>query len=167
MDLNLKGVLDAVGPTAGLIFASWLFLSFLGQRYAAGYERYRALISEYRDQEGRSPRHKLLGEQILLYKRRCEQMKIATNLGVLAAMFLITTLVAAALVAIFPAAELLKYVSAASSIVGLLLVLAGACIVMRENTLIQHALDGELADIPELAKEAGGGARAAFEEKHS
>jgi len=167
MDFNLKGVLDVVGPTAGLIFASWLFLSFLGQRYSVGYERYRALIKEYREQQGRSARRTLLGEQILLYKRRCEQMKVATNLGVVAALFLITTIIAATLNVIFPAADFLKYVSAAASMIGLLLVSGGAVLVMIENTHIQQALDGEIADIPELAPNAGSGARAAFEEKRS
>ena len=94
-------------------------------------------------------------------------MKLATNLGVAAALFRSQLLVAAALLAIFPAAAILKYVSAASAILGLLLVFAGACVVMRENTSIQYALDGEIADIPELAPRAGEGARAAFEQNES
>jgi hypothetical protein len=49
MEFKLKDVLDAVGPTASLIFAAWIYLSFLQQRYSSGYQNYRDLVSMYRD----------------------------------------------------------------------------------------------------------------------
>jgi hypothetical protein len=86
---ELKDLLQALGPTASLIFAAWIFLSFLQSRYSAAYERYRSLLDEFRQHSNRDRRRESLHEQILEYKRRCEQMRRATNLGVIAAICLI------------------------------------------------------------------------------
>ena len=50
MDFELKDLLEAIGPNATLIFAAWIFLSFLQQRYTAAYDRYRALVPRQRGQ---------------------------------------------------------------------------------------------------------------------
>jgi hypothetical protein len=80
-EFDLKDLLEAVGPTASLIFAAWIFLTFLQARYTAAYERFRALIAELRSHRGQDQRRTSLRQQILLYKRRCEQMRLATNIG--------------------------------------------------------------------------------------
>src|SRR4051812_48142278 len=108
---SLKDVLTAVGPTASLIFAAWIFLSFLQERYTTAYERYRSLISEYRQGNLHDQRKRSVRDQILLYKHRCEQMRLATNIGVISAIILISTLITAALNTVFPQATILKYLS--------------------------------------------------------
>jgi hypothetical protein len=84
LEFQLKDLLQAVGPTASLIFAAWIFLSFLQSRYTSAYERYRSLLQEFRTHEAKDRRRETLQDQILEYKRRCEQMKTATNIGVIA-----------------------------------------------------------------------------------
>jgi hypothetical protein len=49
MDFELKDVLGAIGPSASIVFAAWIFMGFLQQRYTAAYERYRSLIEDYRN----------------------------------------------------------------------------------------------------------------------
>jgi hypothetical protein len=162
MDFELKDVLDAVGPTASLIFAAWIFLSFLQQRYVAAYENYRKLIAEYRGLGGSHERRASLGEQIVQYKARCELMRKATNVGVCAAILLIMALVAGALHVMFEL-QLLKYASAAFALLGLLTVAAAAVFVLRENTGIRATMDSDLSDLHDLAqKPIGPGGPAAL-----
>jgi len=154
MAFQAKDVLDALGPNATLIFAAWIFLSFLQQRYSSAYGRYRELIAEYREHGEHDYRRTSLSEQILQYKRRCELMRLATNIGVVSAIFLIAGLVAAALGAIFDA-PLFKYGTAFGSVVGLLLVIAAAAVVLVENTRIQGAIESDISDIEDLRGRAG------------
>src|SRR4051812_40464261 len=90
-----------------------------------------------------------------MYKHRCEQMRLATNIGVISPMVLISTLITAPLYTVFPQALLLKYLSTACSILGLLLVIAAAVVVLRENIELQQAIDSKLTDLPDLAQQAG------------
>ena len=48
MPFKLKELLDAIGQAAAVVFAAWIFMGFLQQRYAAAYERYRSLVAEVR-----------------------------------------------------------------------------------------------------------------------
>jgi hypothetical protein len=82
---QLKDLLEAIGPTASLIFAAWIFLSFLQARYTTANERYRSLLDEFRQHTSQDARRSSLRDQITEYKRRCEQMRLATNMGVSAA----------------------------------------------------------------------------------
>jgi hypothetical protein len=150
MDFELKDLLEAIGPNATLIFAAWIFLSFLQQRYTAAYDRYRALVEQYRGNADSTTRHRNVKGQVLLYKRRCEQMKLATNIGVVSAMLLITALISAGLSVIFEDAGFLKYVVAVASIVGLVLVMCSAGFVLVENSLVQRAIDNDPSDIEDL-----------------
>jgi hypothetical protein len=79
-DFELKDLLQAIGPSASLIFAAWIFLSFLQSRYSSAYEHYRQLIAELRTHREQDRRLQSLCRQILAYKRRCEQMRWATNI---------------------------------------------------------------------------------------
>ena len=58
MDFELKEVLNTAGPTATLVFASWIFLTYLNQRYISAYYRYRSLISEYRNHRDQDQRQR-------------------------------------------------------------------------------------------------------------
>jgi hypothetical protein len=97
MNFELKDVLQTAGPTAALVFASWIFLQLLTQKFTAAFERYCALATEYRADGVSDERQRHLAEQIPIYKRRCEQMQRATLLGVIAAILLIFTLLAGTL----------------------------------------------------------------------
>jgi hypothetical protein len=150
MDFDLRDVLEAIGPSAALVFASWIFLGFLEQRYVAAYERFRKLVEEYRANQSSETRHENLKDQIRLYRVRCDQMRTATNLGVIAAILLLTSLICGGLEAVFGGIAPIKYLGTACAIVGLLLVIAAAVYVIRENTLIRHMLDSEIADIHDV-----------------
>ncbi|MDB6088009.1 MAG: conserved rane protein of unknown function [Gammaproteobacteria bacterium] len=151
---QLKDLLQAVGPTASLIFAAWIFLNFLQSRYTAAYDRYRALIAEYRVHREQDRRRQSLRDQILEYKRRCEQMRKATHLGVLAAIVLISALIFAALDTIYDQLSLLKYLSATCAVGGLLLVIWAATYVIVENSRLQLIIDSDLSDVPDLQEGA-------------
>jgi hypothetical protein len=158
MDFELKDFLEALGPSASLIFAAWIFLSFLQSRYTAAYERYRALISEYREGVEDDKRRHSIRDQILLYKQRVEQMRKATNIGVIAAILLIATLVTAGLNVMLGELPLFKYMSSLCALTGLVLVAIAAAYVIRENTLIQNALEQEPADLGDIDKRLHHGA---------
>jgi hypothetical protein len=131
VSFSAKDLLEAIGPNATLIFAAWIFLSFLQQRYLDAYEHYRQLIEE----------------------RRCELMRLSTNIGVASAILLIAGLIAAGLEVITGAA-FLKYVTAVCALVGLAAVIAAA-IVLMENTRLQGAIESDVSDIEDLRGRAG------------
>lgn len=160
MHFELKDVLGAAGPTASLIFAAWIFLSFLQERYTGAYERYRALVSEYRERHGQGQlseaRERSIRAQVLLYKRRCEQMRTATNTGVASAIVLIVGVIAGVVGLVAPALAAAKYVSVGAVVLGLFLVIVAATYVPVENTSLERAINAEIEDVPELASPAAG-----------
>lgn len=156
-DFDLKDLLQAVGPTASLIFAAWIFLTFLQARYTAAYEHYRALIAELRTHGEQDRRRDSLRDQILRYKRRCEQMRLATNIGVTSAILLISALIFAALGTLYDTISAWKYLTACCAIAGLLLVIWAAALVILENYGLQRILESDLSDLPELVDRTGDG----------
>jgi uncharacterized membrane protein YcjF (UPF0283 family) len=154
MPFEIKEVLSSVGPAASLIFAGWIFLQLLNQRYTSSFDRYRALVTDYRDIEDKdlehNQRHKSIREQVLLYKRRCEQMRASMNIGLAAAMLLILGLALGALRVAFTQLTFLDPLSLFCLVVGLLLVIAATTIVLRENIEIKKAIDSEISDIDDL-----------------
>ena len=149
-DFELKDLLQALGPSASLIFAAWIFLTFLQSRYTSAYEHYRALIAELRSHEARDSRRNSLCRQIIEYRLRCQQMRLATNIGVLSAILLILAVVCGALGTIYDLVSAWKYLTAVFAVVGLLLVIVAATLVMVENYRLQYILDSDLSDVPEL-----------------
>jgi len=146
MEIDLSKFLEAVGPNASLIFASWIFLSFLQTRYSDAYDRYRSLVQEMREHGRNDNQHQRnIKDQVALYKHRCEHMRLATNIGVVAAMLLILAILAGGLHVIFDV-TVLTYMSVVAATAGLVLVIVAAAFVLRENTLIQHAIDSEVDD---------------------
>jgi hypothetical protein len=152
MDFDLQELLKALGSNAALIFAAWIFLSFLQQRYSGAYDRYRQLIDDYRNGERDSPHSREVHRQILLYRQRCEQMRLATQLGVWAAISIIVGLLAGAISMMVGENPVLKVIGAGGVMLGLAVVVAAALLVVRENSLIERALESEPADIPELTR---------------
>jgi len=154
MDFEYKDVLEAVGPNASLVFASWIFMTFLQARYTGAYDRYRTLINDYR--EGLDGKRKdMIRDEIQLYRQRVDLMRHATNLGLYAAMMLLSTLILGALNAVFGNPPVIKYLGTLCAIGGLGTVIWSASLVVRENTLIRHAVRGEVRDIPDLAHLTG------------
>jgi hypothetical protein len=152
---SLRELLETMGPTSSLIFAAWIFLTFLQQRYTAAFDRYRALVHEFREHDRTDERRTArLKQLVALYKHRCDQMRVATNRGVLSAMMLIGCVIVGALQVCLqyavPAAENLKYVAAVLGIGGLAMVIASAFMVIRENTSLREAIEGELTDVDDL-----------------
>lgn len=155
MSFQLKDVLQTAGPTASLIFASWIFLQLLGQKYVSAFDRYRQLVAEYRTSSGNDARREHLGEQIPLYKRRCEQMQRATVIGVIASMLLIFVLLAGTIETI-AGDEIgwLKWAGAGAAVGGLGLLLYAASYLILENRHVIDALHSEVKDLPDVADRA-------------
>jgi hypothetical protein len=153
---ELKDLLQAVGPTASLIFAAWIFLYLLLQRYIASYERYRSLIDEFRQQvseekqDNQDERSRNLPEQILQFKERGEKMRLATNVGVGSAITLISGLICAALGTMVQGVALFKYLTAFCAVTGLALVICAASLVIAENSKVQRIMDSRVADLRDL-----------------
>ena len=146
MNFALKDLLEAIGPTASLVFAAWIFLSFLEQRYVAAFERFRELTNEYRS-NAESRRHESVRTQVRLYRRRCELIRLATNIGVVSAILLLATIVLGGLNVVFPGHRLVPPLAAVLAISGLMLVIASAVIVLVENTLTGRALAEDVSDL--------------------
>ena len=118
--------LQAVGPTASLIFAVWIVMSVLQQRYITSCERYRSLISE----------------------ERCPKMRLATSVGVASAITLITGLVCAALGTMLQGVSLFKYLTALFAVAGLSSAVWAATIVIAESSKVRRAMDSEISEAP-------------------
>lgn len=148
MDFQLKDVMEAVGPSAALAFAAWLFLQLLQQRYSASYARYRELVESFRsDSEGK--RHQVLQEEIEIYRKRVVYMLYSTNIGIGAAILLLLALVISGLDAMVQV-EWFKYVGGAAIVMGLFLVIPAAILMIIENQMIRRPIELELADLEEF-----------------
>lgn len=154
MDFQLKDVMGAIGPNASIIFASWIFMGFLETRYSNAYNRYRSLIDSYRDGLDGARKDIIRGE-IKMYRKRVDVMRQATNLGMYAAIMLISSIIVAALEPIVGHLPFLKYAGTVLSIGGLALLIWSAGKVVHENTLIRQAIGAEVKDIAELADDSG------------
>jgi hypothetical protein len=146
---DVKEFLSAVGPTASLIFAAWIFLSFLQQRYSTAYELYRQLIAEYRARSDDPQRRDTLRVQILEYKRRCEHMRRSTQIGVIAAILLILSIMFGGIATLVDI-RWIFVVCVVCVPLGLGLVIVAAAFVLQENFRLQVIIDSEIADQREL-----------------
>jgi hypothetical protein len=155
MDFKLKEVMDAVGPSAALAFAAWLFVQLLQQRYTAAYTRYRKLVESVRGNVDGERRDVVKGE-ILLYRKRVLYMLYGTNLGMVAAILLLLALISSGLDAVFKF-DWLKYIGAAGIVFGMTMVVICCCIVIVETTLIKQPIEAELQNIERLRDQVRAG----------
>lgn len=155
MEFTLQQVLQAIGPTASIIFAAWIFMGFLQQRYDAAVDRYRQIIGKYRNTDLSNPRRENAQDQVMRYKRRCEYMNSACFVGLLSAVMLLLTLITAEVDVIIPGQPLVKYVSAGCALLGFVLVIVAAVLVMVESVIAHRQISEELLDVPDLAKATG------------
>jgi hypothetical protein len=158
MNFEIADILKLIGPSASIVFAAWIFMGFLQQRYDAAIERYRSLIGECRTEGGVSDaRRNNIREQLATYQRRCRLMNSACNIGLVSAILLILTLIAGELDVIVVGVPIFKYVSAVAALAGFILVIAAAVLVLMESAISRRQLDWELLDVADLAQAAGSG----------
>lgn len=155
--VQLSDVLKAIGPNASIVFAAWIFMGFLQQRYDAALDRYREAVGDYRSNGHDVGRAENLKAQVLAYRRRCRLMSRASTIGLAAAILLIGSLIFGALDVILPQSATLTVLGVATAIGGFVLVIVAAFIVIAEGRVVERQIDDELRDVPELAEEAGGG----------
>src|SRR4051812_16356159 len=155
MSFVLADVLKTIGGSASIVFAAWIFMGFLQQRYDMALERYRAAVGDYRSAKLSNERRENVRDQILVYKRRCELMNYSLLSGLTSAVLLITTLIGGELDIIFPNTPALKYLSAGCALLGFVLVITAAVLVILEALITHRQLDDELLDVPELAESTG------------
>ena len=151
MMIQLGDVLKAIGPNASIVFAAWIFMGFLQQRYDSAIDRYREAVGDYRSNDHAEDRAGNLKDQILTYRMRCKLMGWATLIGLVAAILLIAALIFGALDVIVPKNTFVTAAGMATSILGFVLVIVAACVVIAEGSIVRRQLDDELRDVPDLA----------------
>lgn len=124
--LELGDVLKAIGPNASIVFAAWIFMGFLQQRYDSAIDRYRGAVGAYRSGDHSNERRDDLREQIGAYRRRCAAMGRALLSGLAAAMLLIAALLFGALDVIMPHVPVIAWAGTVCAIVGFALVIVSA-----------------------------------------
>src|SRR3978361_2255962 len=102
MNFDLENVLKVIGPAASIVFAAWIFMGFLQQRYDSAVERYRDMIEKCRNGELSDMRRDNIKDQVLAFRHRCDLMAYANLTGLFSAMLLILTLIVGELDIIFP-----------------------------------------------------------------
>ncbi|RDE07067.1 DUF2721 domain-containing protein [Sphingomonas aracearum] len=156
--MQLADFLKAIGPNASIVFASWIFMGFLQQRYDGAVNRYREAVGDYRSNEHGRDRGENLMDQVTAYHRRCRLMEAATLVGLCAAILLILSLLIGGLDVLVPHVPAIAVAGVASASLGLALVIVAAAIVIWEGVLIRRQLNNELRDLPDLAHRTGNNA---------
>jgi hypothetical protein len=155
MQNQLSLILQVVGPASSIIFAAWIFMGFLQQRFDAAVERYRTVVGRFRTrQDGDTPLGNMK-QQALIYRRRCSIMSVAMVTGLVAAILLISTLIIGEFAFLFPGGSVLQVCGIATLFLGFLLVIASALCVMAESYLVHAEVSAEILDDPELAEQPG------------
>jgi hypothetical protein len=155
--IQLGEVLKAIGPNASIVFAAWIFMGFLQQRYDTATDRYRNVVGDYRSNDHDDARGENLKNQVLTYRHRCRLMGRATLVGLFAAILLISSLIFGALDVMVPKNPIITTIGIVLAIGGFLLVIVAALIVVAEGQIVRRQIDDELRDVPELADNASGG----------
>ncbi|MGY3452640.1 hypothetical protein ACVILH_004982 [Bradyrhizobium sp. USDA 4353] len=155
MTFQLSEILKALGPTASIIFAAWIFMGFLQQRYDAAIDRYRAAISDFRSAEHAPERRDNVREQVLLFKRRCALMGYACLGGLAAAVLFLLTMIAGGVDVIVPDTPVVTVFGTLCALGGFALVIAATVLVIIEASYTHRQLDAELLDVPDLAHRTG------------
>jgi hypothetical protein len=148
MTFDLRDILNTAGPTASLVFASWIFLSLINQRLASAMDRYRALVAEMRADPTPSPRMQEVERQIALYRARCDLMRRSISVSIVAAECLLVTLLTSMISLVDHALAWIGYISLGSTFAGILLLMESARLMLRENRHIKDVLHSEMVDIP-------------------
>ncbi len=157
MNIQLSDVLKAIGPNAAIIFAAWIFLSFLQARYDSAINRYTAMVQAYRNSENSAARREASKTEIEVYARRCRLMSRAVTVGLASAILFLLTLIGAAVDVIFPDHPLIALMTTGAALIGLLLVITAATLVIVENIGTPNQIRKELKDLPDISGPASTG----------
>lgn len=152
---QLSEVLKAIGPNASIVFAAWIFMGFLQQRYDNAIDRYRSAVGDYRSEDHDGDRAGNLKDQVVIFRHRCSLMARATLIGLLAAILLIAALIFGALDVLVPRSPVIAWSGTLSAIAGFVLVIVAAAFVIAEGRIVDRQLDDELRDVPDLTDELG------------
>jgi len=155
--VQLSDVLKAIGPNASIVFAAWIFMGFLQQRYDSALGRYQTAVGDYRSNKHDVSRADNLKAQVLAYRHRCRLMSRASLIGLVAAVLLISSLIFGALDVLVPSNPAITTCGTAAAIAGFILVIVAALIVIAEGRVVERQIDDELRDVANLAANAGGG----------
>ena len=147
---QLSDFLKAIGPNAAIIFAAWIYMGFLQQRYDSAVDRFRGAVGDFRSGEHEKERAKNLKDQILIYKRRCYLMGWATTIGLVSAILLITSLMFGGLDVLMPHTPWIAVAGIATSFAGFALIIVAALIVIAEGQPTDRQLDDEIRDVRDL-----------------
>lgn len=148
--VQLGDFLKAIGPNAAIVFAAWIFMGFLQQRYDSAVDRFRDAVGDFRSHQHEENRSGNLKNQILMYRRRCRMMGWATVVGLISAIFLISSLIFGGLDVILPHSSWITFIGIVTSFAGFGLVIVAAVIVIAEGFSVNRQLDDETRDVPEL-----------------
>lgn len=127
--IRLSEVFKAIGPNASIVFAAWIFMGFLQQRYDAAINRYPSAAGDYRSETHDDSRGDYLKIHLLKYRDRCIVMAWSTIVGPVSAILLIAALIFGALDVIAPENVIITAGGVASLILGFVLVIVAAIIV--------------------------------------
>jgi hypothetical protein len=152
MNIDLSNTLKVVGPAASIIFAAWIFMGFLQQRYDSAVTQYREVIREYRENNLSNERRGNIKDQVLVYRRRCALMNAANICGLVSAVLLIITLISAEVSLTFQDLTFVKVLSIGSAMAGFGFVIIATVFVIIEGLITHRQLDSEILDIPDLAR---------------
>lgn len=155
MTFDVSNMLKAIGPAASIIFAAWIFMGFLQQRFDTAMGRYQTAVEAFRSEGIPEDRRYNIKQQILTYKRRCELMSRANIVGLSAAILLIVTLIAGEVDILVPSLPLVGYLCAASALIGFALVIVATVYVVVEGSITHRQIVSELLDVPDLARSSG------------
>ena len=155
MDFELPNLLKVIGPAASIIFAAWIFMTFLQQRYDSAVERFKEEIEDLRSGNPSPDRRENIKQQVIIHKRRCDIMSRANLIGLFSAIFLIMTLISGEIDIVMPGIVVMKYISAGSALLGFGLVIVAAGFVIVEGFIARRQLDAELLDVSDLAHSIG------------
>lgn len=128
-------------------------MGFLQQRYDGAIDRYRESVGDHRSKDHEGGRSGNLKNEILSYHYRCKLMGWATLIGLIAAIFLIGSIVSGAVDVIAPDHPAIAWAGTAATLLGFVLVIAAAIIVILEGRVVHAQLNDELRDIPALKDE--------------
>jgi hypothetical protein len=141
VEVDLKDVLNAAGPTATLLFASWIFLGYLNSRLSDSQKRFN----------DHDARHKSIYDQIKQNRKRCDLLFLATNDALRGAYFMFATIATGIISIATQQPPWLCIFNLCCALSGLVFLVLSVGKALAENKLLHQSITSEVADVPEFA----------------